>query len=69
MIVRILGFVAVALAPALAAAHPGHGMEGAHGLFHHLTDPSHLGIGVLAGAALLLLVALRAHDAARAGRG
>jgi len=43
-----IGLLAIALITGRAAAHPGHGADGgSFRLLHYLTEPVHVGVGVL----------------------
>jgi hydrogenase/urease accessory protein HupE len=44
-IVPAVSAVTFAVLPSAANAHPGHGLE--TGLWHWVTDPFHLGVGLL----------------------
>ncbi len=44
-----VGFIAACAAPALAWAHPGHGLSaGSHGFLHYVTEPLHATLGLAA---------------------
>lgn len=60
-----VGFVAACAAPVVAWAHPGHGIDGgSHGVWHYVTEPLHVavGLGVLALALTGLALKRRQHD-------
>lgn len=62
---RLTALTALGVAfPRLAAAHPGHGLE--TGIGHFLTDPFHLGVGLVIAA--LVVVAFRVRRAAERSR-
>lgn len=58
--------VALALSPALAFAHPGHGSGSGHELVHYLAEPLHAyfiaGVPIAAAALLVLLRRRRSRE-------
>lgn len=58
--------LALALSPALAFAHPGHGSGTGHELVHYLSDPLHAysiaGVPVVAAALFVLLRRRRSRE-------
>lgn len=50
--------------PGAATAHPGHGLE--TGLLHWVTDPFHLGVGLIIAAVVFVALRLRASRGERA---
>ena len=62
---RSFAVIAILFAPAAVNAHPGHGATDGVGPIHHMVEPEHSGLALLALGALVVICGLWRYHRAR----